>query len=284
MLDKKVDAIKFINKVLKTNFKEKEMEKYTSSFIDKIFQNREADIVYKTKNRNIFILIEHQTKIDYSMPYRILEYEVAIIKSAIDIEMIKNKKSKLPLIIPIVLYTGKKKWNANRYLEECQEKIDGMNIKFGNYNLVDINEFSEEELLEDDTLISKMMLIEKTKDTEDMIKILEKVIDNIKDEDKETLKRIIKMIIEKKIGQYKAKKLLDKIEGGNEEMLAVLEMIEKENQMYINRGRAQGKREEKKKILEIAKRLLQKDISKEEISEITGLKTKEIEKIMINKN
>lgn len=198
MLDKKVDAIKFINKVLKTNFKEKEMEKYTSSFIDKIFQNREADIVYKTKNRNIFILIEHQTKIDYSMPYRILEYEVAIIKSAIDIEMIKNKKSKLPLIIPIVLYTGKKKWNANRYLEECQEKIDGMNIKFGNYNLVDINEFSEEELLEDDTLISKMMLIEKTKDTEDMIKILEKVIDNIKDEDKETLKRIIKMIIEKK--------------------------------------------------------------------------------------
>ena len=73
-----------------------------------------------------------------------------------------------------------------------------MNIKFGNYNLVDINEFSEEELLEDDTLISKMMLIEKTKDTEDMIKILEKVIDNIKDEDKETLKRIIKMIIEKK--------------------------------------------------------------------------------------
>ena len=204
------------------------MEKYTSSFIDKIFQNREADIVYKTKNRNIFILIEHQTKIDYSMPYRILEYEVAIIKSAIDIEMIKNKKSKLPLIIPIVLYTGKKKWNANRYLEECQEKIDGMNIKFGNYNLVDINEFSEEE--------------------------------------------------------FKAKKLLDKIEGGNEEMLAVLEMIEKENQMYINRGRAQGKREEKKKILEIAKRLLQKDISKEEISEITGLKTKEIEKIMINKN
>ena len=260
------------------------MEKYTSSFINKIFQNREADIVYKTKNKNIFILIEHQTKIDYSMPYRILEYEVAIIKSAIDIEIIKNKKSKLPLIIPIVLYAGKKKWNANRYLEECQEKIDGMNIKFGNYNLVDINEFLEEELLEDDTLISKMMLIEKTKDTADMIKILEKIIDNIKDEDKETLKRIIKMIIEKKIGQYKANKLLDKIEGGNEEMLAVLEMIEKENQMYINRGRAQGKREEKKKILEIAKRLLQKDISKEEISEITGLKTKEIEKIMINKD
>ena len=48
MLDKKADAIKFINKILKTNFKEKEMEKYTSSFINKIFQNREADVVYKT--------------------------------------------------------------------------------------------------------------------------------------------------------------------------------------------------------------------------------------------
>ena len=82
------------------------------------------------------------------MPYRILEYEIEIMKSAIDIRKIKNKEYKLPLVIPIVLYTGKKRWDAKRYLEESQETLDSVKIKAGNYNLVDINDFTKEELLQ----------------------------------------------------------------------------------------------------------------------------------------
>ena len=70
------------------------------------------------------------------MPYRILEYEIEIMKSAIDIKKVKNKEYKLPLVIPIVLYTGKKKWDAKRYLEESQEKLDGVKIKAGNWRFV----------------------------------------------------------------------------------------------------------------------------------------------------
>ena len=84
VLDRKEEAVKFINKTLKLNIKKEEIEKYNSSFINKLFQNKEADIVYKIKDKNIFFLIEHQSKIDYSMPFRLLEYEVAIIRSAVD--------------------------------------------------------------------------------------------------------------------------------------------------------------------------------------------------------
>ena len=118
-------------------------------------------------------MIEHQTKIDYSMSYRILEYEIEIMKSAIDIRKVKNKEYKLPLVIPIVLYTGKKKWDAKRYLEESQETLDDVKIKAGNYNLVDINDFTKEELLQGKTLISKMMLLEKSESTEESIEMLE---------------------------------------------------------------------------------------------------------------
>ena len=69
---------------------------------------------------------------------------------------IKNKEYKLPLVIPIVLYTGKKKWDAKRYLEESQETLDGVKIKAGNYNLVDINDFTKEELLQEKTLKDTM--------------------------------------------------------------------------------------------------------------------------------
>ena len=245
------------------------MEKYTSSFVNKIFENREADIVYKYKNKNIFFLIEHQTKIDYSMPYRILEYEIEIMKSAIDIKKVKNKEYKLPFVIPIVLYTGKKKWDAKRYLEESQETLDSVEIKAGNYNLVDINDFTKEELLQEKTLISKMMLLEKSESTEESIEMLEKIIPNTNKEEKELLKRVISILFGEKIGE--------------EKMLALVDMIRNENKMYINIGRKEGRKEGEIKLKqtcqEIAQKLLKLKMPITQISEITKLPKEEIEKL-----
>ena len=272
-----------INQAIKTKLKAEEIEKYTSSFVNKIFENREADIVYKYKNKNIFFLIEHQTKIDYSMPYRILEYEIEIMKSAIDIKKVKNKEYKLPLVIPIVLYTGKKRWDAKRYLEESQETLDGVEIKAGNYNLVDINDFTKEELLQEKTLISKMMLLEKSESTEESIEMLEKIISNTNKEEKELLKRVISILFGEKIGEEKTKELIEKIDGGEEKMLALVDMIRNENKMYINIGRKEGRKEGEIKLKqtcqEIAQKLLKLKMPITQISEITKLPKEEIEKL-----
>ena len=286
-MDKKEEAIALINQAIKIKLKAEEIEKYTSSFVSKIFQNREADIVYKYKNKNIFFLIEHQTKIDYSMSYRILEYEIEIMKSAIDIRKVKNKEYKLPLVIPIVLYTGKKKWDAKRYLEESQETLDDVKIKAGNYNLVDINDFTKEELLQGKTLISKMMLLEKSESTEESIEMLEKIIPNTNKEEKELLKRVISILFGEKIGEEKTKELIEKIDGGDGKMLALVDMIRNENKMYINMGRKEGRKEAreegkiklKQQCLEIAKNLLKINMPISQISEVTKLPEEEIEKI-----
>ena len=71
-------------------------------------------------------------------------------------------------------------------------------------------------------------------------------------------------------------RLVNKIEGGKKEMLAVVDMIRKENQMYVNIGRKEGRKET---YIEIVKKLLNKNISKKEISEITGLNKIEIDEI-----
>ena len=289
VLDQKEEAVKFINKTLKLNIKKEEIEKYNSSFISKTFQNKEADIVYKIKDKNIFFLIEHQSKIDYSMPFRLLEYEVAIIRSAIDKSKIKNKSYKIPLVMPIVLYTGKQKWNANKYLEKSQEKIQGLNIKIGNYSLVDINNYTEKELLEDNTFISKMMLIEKSKNTEEIAKTLEKIINKTHKEDKELLKSIIEIFLEEKIGIQKSTELIRKLESESDSMLAIVDMIRKENQMYIDMGRKEGKKEGKiegktETIKEIVNKMLRKNLPEKTIIEITGINPKEIEEIKNSKN
>ena len=293
VLDRKSDAIVLINKALNTQLEVQDIEKYNSSFINKVFQNREADIVYKIKDRSIFILIEHQTKVDYLMPYRILEYEVAIMQSAIDLDKIKNKESKIPLVIPIVLYTGNKKWNAKKYLEENQEKIEGIENGLGNYNLIDINELTEKELLEDNSFISKMMLIEKSKNTENIVEILEKIVKITKEEDKDTLRRIISIILEEKIGITKAKELIEKMEGDEGNMLAVVDMIRRENQMYIEIGKKEGKIEGKKEgvkqgelkeKIKIVTNMLKEKFNIETIQKITGINKEEIEKIAQNNN
>ena len=278
VLDRKSDALALINKALNTQLEVQDIEKYNSSFINKVFQNREADIVYKIKDRSIFILIEHQTKVDYLMPYRILEYEVAIMQSAIDLDKIKNKESKIPLVISIVLYTGNKKWNAKKYFEENQEKIEEIENGLGNYNLIDINELTEKELLEDNSFISKMMLIEKSKNTENIVEILEKIVKITKEEDKDTLRRIISIILEEKIGITKAKELIEKMEGDEGNMLAVVDMIRRENQMYIEIGKKEGKIEGKlEEKIKIVTNMLKEKFNVEMIQKITGVDKEEIE-------
>jgi len=105
------------------------------------------------------------------MSYRILEYQMAIIKSAVDEKKLNTKEYKIPLVIPIVIYTGKQKWNANKYIEESQEKLEGVKSNLSNYNLVDVNNFTEKELIEDETLISKLMLLEKSGNTKEITNI-----------------------------------------------------------------------------------------------------------------
>ena len=229
------------------------------------------------KEKNIFFLIEHQTKIDYSMPFRILEYEVAIMKSAIDENKINTPNYKLPLVIPIVLYTGNKKWNAAEYLQKSQETLRNIKEDVGRYNLIDINDLEEKELLEDDTFITKMMLIEKSKSKEEIIEKIEKVIERTKENDESILTSIIKLVLKEKIGDQEVTRLINKIEGGNKEMLAVLDMIERENQMYIDIGRKEGIKE---KSIEIAKKLFKMGLTKEQVEEATQLKKEEIEKIV----
>ena len=59
-------------------------------------------------------------------------------------------------------------------------------------------------------------------------------------------------------------------------MLAVLDMIDRENQMYIDIGRKEGKKENS---LEIVRNMIKEKFNEEVIQKITGVNKKEIEKI-----
>lgn len=125
LLSDSEETRKFINKFLKLEepIKENELELYNSSYITTEYKSKEADVVYKKKNEDIYFLIEHQSTIDVSMPYRIKNYVIEILRTAVDKSKIHQKGYKYPLVIPIVLYTGSKKWSAKLKFEDMQTQL-----------------------------------------------------------------------------------------------------------------------------------------------------------------
>lgn len=45
----------------------------------------------------MYFIIEHQTKIDYTMPLRMLEYKIEVMRSATRGKNINNKNAKIPI-------------------------------------------------------------------------------------------------------------------------------------------------------------------------------------------
>ena len=285
ILSDKKEAVIFINKTLKLNLKEDEIEKYKENYITENLINKETDIVYKIKNKNVFILIEHQTKIDYSMPFRIMEYQFKITKSAVEIKKLKLKEYKIPIVIPIVLYTGRKKWNVKEYIKDAQESFKQYNgEELGRYKLVDVNNFTEEELLKEKTFLSKAMLIERKSDDENIVNYLERTVNVLLNNNEFTQEQrnflivILDLILRRKIKNDEIiNKLIEKLKNKEEkEMLAILDAIDEENERILQQGIREGIRKTK---ISNAQKMKKANLDIKLIMEITGLSKKEIENL-----
>lgn len=289
ILNDKKEAIFFINKILQLKLTENQIEKYKENYITEDLINKQTDIVYKIKDKKVFILIEHQTKIDYSMPYRIMEYQYKIIKSAVDTNKLKLKEYKIPIVIPIVLYTGRKKWNAKKYIKEAQESFKQYSGKeLGKYKLVDVNDYTDEELLKEKTFLSKAMLIERKEDTQKIVEYLEEIINTLNNdkqynqEQKELMVIMLNLTLRRKIDNDQiTDNLIQKLSNnGGEEMLAILDTIDEENRRILNQGKKEGKKEgEKEGKKYVAKKMKEEGISIDIIIKCTKLTKKQVEKL-----
>ena len=213
------------------------------------------------------------------MPKRILDYEIEIMKTAENHNVILKKDAEMPIIIPIVIYTGRKRWNVTGYIQDCRKRLNRLeSFRLGNYYIIDNNTYTDEELFEDKFFISKLMLLERMKTTEELYINLRKVIEKETNEKNiKLLENIIKFIYKNKLGKNYTDKLINEIakktrkkEGGND---MILEMIENENKALIRKGRREGRRETLKYI---AKKKLNEKVDIDFIMRITGLSKEQI--------
>ena len=287
ILKDKEEARCFINEYLhlKIPIEKDSLELYSNSYITEAYRSKESDIVYKLQNKNIFFLIEHQSKVDVSMPYRIEKYSMEIIDSAIDKERMYKNGYLYPKVIPIVLYTGNKEWKVKTNFADVQEKLPGYEDNEKTYIIVDINDYNEKNLLQDELLITKIMLLEKCNTNSELIKTAYEILQKISNGYKfDKMVKIIYLFLGKRFGAEEADLIIKNIineKGDENNMIDVIERIEENERREKAKAKREGKKEGiregiKEATISIAKKLKLDGMNVEKIIEITGLSKKEI--------
>ena len=216
ILNNKEEAKTFINNFLNPikKIETNDLEIYNSNYITKKYKSKEADLIYKIKNKEIFFLIEYRSTIDYKIQYKMLNYCIDIMQ-----EWSRNKKIGknigYPVIVPIVIYTGKEKWKISKKVKEKQisnyvlERYE-INLE---YNLIDINKYQKQNLLEQNTIFAYAMIIEKSKNKVELINNLNLIIQESKNKQSiEKVQHIINYLLSNVLENDMKQEILQKID------------------------------------------------------------------------
>ena len=268
ILNNEKEMAKLINQELapEKEIKAEDLEKYETKFVSSRYEDKQADIVYKLKNKEVFFLIEHQTKVDKEMPNRIAEYSLQIMNS----RKAKNKKVN-PVVSPIVIYAGMTKWTVRTSLEEGQEEFKHSkgSSSIIRYNLVDIRNI--EEAIAKGTAIARISVIERLKTPEEIIQAVEKFAKTLKNkEEKEELFENIFYIWEDRLNEEEKnmiRKIIfkEKMMKGEDNMSHAQEIIRKHEERLEKVARQES-------LIDVAKKMLKQKFDIDVITQITGLK------------
>ena len=268
ILQDKKELTKFLKKYMRHEVEPENIELCNTNHITSDYKYSDSDIICKIKGKETYYLIEQQTRVDYSMPYRMLTYSVEIIRGAVRGKNINSKDFVYPEVIPIVLYTGNNRWTAKTKFSECQRiEISEEKVIEFKYNLVDINKYEIEEILKERTRLSNALILEKCKNNGEVIKSIKKIVEEQNEINE--LKKLVKYLY----GNFedeKIKKIIEELEesesGG--EMSTIAERLERE---YKN-SFAQGVRN-------TIEKLIAKNMNDEFIIDVTGYSKQQITKI-----
>ncbi len=286
------------------------LERYDRSFILIDYTTKEADIVYKAriKDKNVFfyILMEHQSTIDFLMPYRLNQYMNELWRDVLKNTQPKEyerKNFRLPVIIPIVLYNGTSRWTVPQTFKEIFEghELFGDYLVNFKYHLISIHDYSDEQLLSLSNLIGTVFMLDKVTGLEEIIDGFNKTIETIKKltpEEFTLFKEWSGKILARNLPEKNKKEISNIVTNTRLEeadmMITNLERVikesienaEREGQLIGQRegqliGQREGLRAGHRAAMEnIAGNMLAENESIEKIVKYTGLTEKEINKLL----
>jgi predicted transposase/invertase (TIGR01784 family) len=252
-----------------------------SDFIDNTLGHGIVDLLYSVKFNNqtgyVSVLLEHQSTPDKLMTFRIQKYMLRIC----DAHLKKHPKSKLPVIYPIIFYTGKTKYTAPLSFWELFSEP-----KLAKQSFTDQIQLLELRSVKDIDLRNRyhsgimMYLMSKIyqKDILPFLDVLLPILQTISKENFNLVEDMLYYILENAESQKKEEVLSFFEKAVSEEKRGEIMTIANELRAEgLEQGIQQGIQQGMQQSMHVVtKNLLKKGMNESEISSITGLSITEI--------
>jgi len=129
LLSKRRNFINFLRHFVKKTWvgllDEESLHLCDKGFVDSFFRELESDLIYyaKVEGRPVYfyVLLELQSSVDYTMPFRVFKYIAAILMRVFN-DTPEEERSRadfcLPAVVPIIFYNGDGGWFVKQSFKE----------------------------------------------------------------------------------------------------------------------------------------------------------------------
>ncbi|ALG66783.1 Rpn family recombination-promoting nuclease/putative transposase [Beggiatoa leptomitoformis] len=159
------------------------LEKVSGQFISDDLRSRDNDVIWRIRWQNkwlyVYILLEFQSSVDNYMAIRLMVYIGLLYQDLIKAGLTTDK---LPPVLPIVLYNGNRRWTAPVNVQDLIEPSPLQNYQPQlHYLLIDEGAYSTTELSRLHNLVAALFRIEKARNKEEVIAVLEALLQWLKE-------------------------------------------------------------------------------------------------------
>lgn len=270
------------------------------SFIDDKLRLQITDLLYSAefgdKLGYLYLLVEHQSTPDKLMAFRVLKYMVAIMEYHIK----KTNSDKLPIVYPVIFYTGNKSYNYSTDLFDLfgSKKELVKDILWRPYQLIDLSKIPDEKLKE----FLRYGVVARTMKhiyEKDFLPVMRELIEDLRYieglGDMDYIYRLLSYIIE--AGELNRQEFIETVKNGltqikEENVMTLAEQFRQEGreegyqkgaalaEQCKQEGLQEGIQEgEQKALRNIAVKLFSQGMTIPQVATITGLSAWEVEQL-----
>ncbi|MGE1561660.1 Rpn family recombination-promoting nuclease/putative transposase [Pantoea septica] len=246
----------------------------SGSFVEDDLRPYYSDVLYSLKTRAgdgyLQVVIEHQSSPDKHMAFRLMRYAIAAMQRHLD-----AGHSKLPLVIPVLFYQGKRSPYpySLSWLDLFCEAEQAAALYNGHFPLIDVTIIPDEEIMQHRSMAA-LTLLQKHIRQRDLTSLIARLATQMQTEfmtGKQLMSLVNYML---QIGEttdmeLTLSELARHVPQHKETFVTIAEQLEQ-------RGMEKGKREA---CLEMARKMLKNNLDRVLVMKITGLTEEDLQQI-----
>ena len=258
----------------------------SGSFVEDDLRQYFSDVLYSLKTTAgdgyIHVLIEHQSAPDKHMAFRLMRYAVAVMQRHLE-----AGHKKLPLVIPILFYTGRRTPYpySTRWLDEFDDPVLADRLYSHSFPLIDVTVIPDDEIMQHRSMAA-LTLLQKHIRQRDLTELMDRLVSILMAGDhssSQVISLVHYMVQAGETSDAKAfvRELARRVPQHENALMTIAQQLE---QIGLEKGIEQGIEQGRKEgvrgaSLRIARNLLMNGMDRNTVMQMTGLNEDDLTQI-----